>query len=67
FVWKQKWTSKEQVLNWDFKDPKIEWFKGAKLNITENCLDRHLAERGNQPAIIWEPNSPDEPHRIITY
>ncbi|MGL1493962.1 acetyl-coenzyme A synthetase N-terminal domain-containing protein, partial [Vibrio parahaemolyticus] len=53
FVWKQKWTSKEQVLNWDFKDPKIEWFKGAKLNITENCLDRHLAERGNQPAIIW--------------
>jgi acetyl-CoA synthetase len=54
-------------LEWNFKDPKVEWFKGGQLNITENCLDRHLATRGNQPAIIWEPNDPNEEHRIITY
>ena len=51
FTWKQKWDS---VLNWNFEEPKIEWFKGAKLNITENCLDRHLQTSGDQPAIIWE-------------
>ena len=39
----------------------------AKLNITENCLDRHLEEFGNTPAIIWEPNDPEEHHRILTY
>jgi len=55
------------VLEWNFKEPKIEWFKGAKLNITENCIDRHLATRGEQPAIIWEPNNPEERTRIITY
>jgi acetyl-CoA synthetase len=54
-------------LEWNFKDPKVEWFKGGQLNITENCIDRHLATRGNQPAIIWEPNDPNEEHRIITY
>jgi len=64
FQWRKKWDT---VLNWNFKEPKIEWFKGAKLNITENCLDRHLAELGDKPAIIWEPNDPQENHRILTY
>jgi len=64
FTWHQKW---DKVLEWNFKEPKIEWFKGGKLNITENCIDRHLATRGEQPAIIWEPNNPEERTRIITY
>ena len=64
FTWKKKWDT---ALDWNFKDPKIEWFQGGKLNITENCLDRHLEERGDTPAIIWEPNDPEEHHRIITY
>ena len=64
FVWRKKWY---RTLDWNFKDPKIEWFKGGKLNITENCLDRHLEKSGDTPAIIWEPNDPEEHHRIITY
>ncbi len=64
FSWKKKWN---KVLNWNFKEPYIKWFDGATLNITENCLDRHLAERGDQPAIIWEPNDPQEHHRVLTY
>lgn len=64
FVWKKKW---DKVLDWNFIEPKNEWFKGGKLNITENCLDRHLAERGNTPAIIWESNDPNEKQRILTY
>lgn len=56
-------------LKWDFKAPQVSWFKGAKLNITENCLDRHLETDGNTPAIIWEPNDPDDHHhyRVLTY
>ncbi|MCC6701491.1 MAG: acetate--CoA ligase [Fluviicola sp.] len=53
FIWKKKW---DNVLDWNFKDPKIELFVGGKLNITENCLDRHLATRGDQVAYYWEPN-----------
>jgi acetyl-CoA synthetase len=64
FEWKKKWN---KVLEWDFENPTIHWFKGAKLNITENCLDRHLKDKGNKPAIIWESNNPKEPHRTITY
>lgn len=64
FAWRKKW---DKVLNWNFTEPKIEWFKGAKLNITENCLDRHLETRGDTPAIIWESNDPEEHHRVITY
>lgn len=64
FVWKRKW---DKVLEWNFKEPKIEWFKGAKLNITENCIDRHLETMGEKPAIIWEPNNPEERVRIVTY
>ena len=64
FYWRKKW---EKVLEWNFKEPKIEWFKGAKLNITENCIDRHLKELGEKPAIIWEPNNPEERTRVVTY
>lgn len=64
FLWKKKWDS---VLEWNFKEPEIKWFKGAKLNITENCLDRHLDKIGDKPAIIWEPNDPEEDHRVLTY
>lgn len=64
FTWKKKWNT---VLNWNFKEPKVTWFEGGKLNITENCLDRHLEKNGNSPAIIWESNDPDEHHRILTY
>jgi acetyl-CoA synthetase len=64
FTWKKKW---DKVLEWNFTEPKIEWFKGAKLNITENCLDRHLIDKADQPAIIWEANDPSEHHRVLTY
>jgi acetyl-CoA synthetase len=64
FQWRKPW---DKVLEWDFKKPTIKWFNGAKLNITENCLDRHLETKGDQPAIIWEPNDPKEKNRIITY
>ena len=64
FLWKKKWGT---VLNWNFEEPKVEWFKGGKLNITENCIDRHLQELGDRPAIIWEPNNPEDRIRIVTY
>lgn len=64
FLWRKRW---DKVLEWNFKEPKIEWFKGAKLNITENCLDRHLGNWGDKPAIIWEPNDPEEHHRVLSY
>ena len=64
FTWKKKW---DKVLEWNFKEPDIKWFKGGKLNITENCLDRHLEKNANTPAIIWESNNPDEHHRVLTY
>jgi acetyl-CoA synthetase len=64
FQWHRRW---DKVLNWNFTEPRVRWFEGAKLNITENCLDRHLKERGDQPAIIWEPNDPKEQHRVLTY
>jgi acetyl-CoA synthetase len=64
FSWRRKW---DKVLEWNFTEPRVRWFEGAQLNITENCLDRHLAERGDQPAIIWEPNDPGEHYRILTY
>jgi acetyl-CoA synthetase len=64
FQWRKKW---DKVLEWNFREPKIEWFKGGKLNITENCIDRHLKALGDKPAIIWEPNNPEEKTRIVTY
>lgn len=64
FVWRKKW---DKVLEWDFSKPEIKWFEGAKLNITENCLDRHIPTRGNKTAIIFEPNDPKEEAEHITY
>ena len=64
FSWNKKW---DKVLSWNFEEPKVEWFAGAKLNITENCIDRHLATLGDKPAIIWEPNDPNERVRVVTY
>jgi acetyl-CoA synthetase len=64
FTWRKKW---DKVLEWNFTEPKVEWFKGAKLNITENCIDRHLETLGDKPAIIWEPNNPEERVRVVTY
>lgn len=64
FVWRKKWSS---ILKWDFHKPEVNWFIGGKLNITENCLDRHLPERANQTALIWEPNDPQDEAIHITY
>jgi acetyl-CoA synthetase len=64
FYWRKKW---DKVLEWDFLKPEVKWFIGGKLNITENCLDRHLAKRANQTAIIWEPNNPEDSAKHITY
>ena len=64
FSWYKKWN---KVLDWDFKKPEVTWFDGAKLNITENCIDRHLRTRGNKTAIIFEPNNPAEDALHITY
>jgi acetyl-CoA synthetase len=64
FYWRKKW---DKVLDWNFKEPKIKWFINGKLNITENCIDRHLKTLGEKPAIIWEPNNPEERTRIVTY
>ncbi|MBB1286332.1 acetate--CoA ligase [Flavisolibacter sp. BT320] len=64
FQWRKKW---DKVLEWNFTEPSVKWFLNGKLNITENCIDRHLAEMGEKPAIIWEPNNPDDRVRIVTY
>ena len=64
FLWRKKWN---KVLSWDFSKPEVKWFEGAQLNITENCLDRHLATRGDKTAIIFEPNDPNEPAEHISY
>jgi acetyl-CoA synthetase len=64
FVWRKKWN---EVLEWDFNNPSVKWFLGAKLNITENCLDRHLDTRGDKTAIIWEPNDPNESPIYLSY
>jgi acetyl-CoA synthetase len=64
FQWKKKW---DKVLEWDFAKPEVKWFKGGKLNITENCLDRHLEKRADQTAIIWEPNDPKDVAKHISY
>jgi acetyl-CoA synthetase len=64
FVWRKKW---DKVLEWDFRKPEVKWFSGGKLNITENCIDRHLATRAGQTAIIWEPNDPKDEAKKITY
>ena len=64
FVWRKKW---ENIVDWDFTKPEIKWFEGAKLNITENCIDRHLETRGDKTAILFEPNNPEDKAEHITY
>jgi len=64
FTWEKKW---EKTLEWNFDEPKIEWFKGGKLNITINALDRHLEVRGDKTALIWEPNDPHQHSVKYTY
>ncbi len=64
FTWKKKY---ESVLDWDFRTAQSKWFSGGKLNVTENCLDRHLADKADVPAIIFEPNNPEDHHRVLTY
>jgi acetyl-CoA synthetase len=64
FQWRKKW---DKVLDWNFRDPDVKWFTGGKLNITENCLDRHLADRGDQVAIKYDANDPNTPVKDITY
>jgi acetyl-CoA synthetase len=64
FQWRKPW---KKVLSWDFQEARTKWFEGGVMNITENALDRHLAERGEQPAIIWEPNNPDDKAVTLTY
>ncbi|MGP8214600.1 MAG: acetate--CoA ligase [Bacteroidia bacterium] len=64
FTWKKKWN---KVLEWNFEKPDVKWFTGGRLNITENCLDRHLGKRSKQTAIIWEPNDPNGRARHISY
>ncbi len=64
FSWHKPW---DKVLEWDFRNLDVKWFPGGRLNITENCLDRHLKDRGDQVAIIFEPNNPDAPNKTYTY
>ncbi len=64
FTWKKPWT---KVLDWSFDDYSVKWFRNGKLNITENCLDRHAEAKPNHPAIIWEPNDPEDEPEVITY
>ena len=64
FKWQQPW---DEVLRYDWSIPKTEWFLGGKLNITENCLDRHVATHPEKEAIIWEPNDPNDANVRYTY
>jgi acetyl-CoA synthetase len=64
YHWRNKWT---KTLEWNFSEPDVKWFVKGKLNITENCLDRHLENRGNKTALIWEPNDPKEKSLRFTY
>lgn len=64
FYWRKKW---DRVLDWNFSEPDVKWFLNGKLNITENCIDRHLQDLGERPAIIWEPNDPTDRVRTVTY
>ena len=64
FLWYQTW---DKVFDFDFQEAKFNWFVNAKVNITKNCIDRHLAKRGDKTAIIFEPNNPEEEAQHITY
>ena len=64
FFWRKRW---DKVVEWNFTEPNIKWFINGKMNITENCIDRHLKDLGDKPAIIWEPNDPNDRVRTVTY
>jgi acetyl-CoA synthetase len=64
FQWNKKWDT---VLDWNFSEPRVKWFDGGKMNITENMLDRHLEKKGDQIAFYWEPNDPNAKQKSITY
>jgi len=64
FTWYQKW---DKVVEFDMQEAEVKWFVNAKVNITKNCIDRHLAKRGEKTAIIFEPNNPNEDALHITY
>ncbi len=64
FIWQEKWNT---TLKWDFNTAEVKWFEGGKLNITENCIDRHLEKRGGQIAIKWVANNPKENNINLTY
>ena len=64
FTWQKPWN---KTLEWEFNTPDVKWFQGGVLNITENCLDRHLEEVGGDVALIWEPNDPKEQEVRMTY
>lgn len=64
YTWSKPWN---QVLDADFSTAQNKWFIGGQLNITENCLDRHLVDKADQPALIWEPNTPGDPAITYTY
>ncbi|HLN72392.1 MAG TPA: AMP-binding protein, partial [Prolixibacteraceae bacterium] len=64
FFWRKRF---DKVVEWEFESPSIKWYLGGKLNITENIFERNNYTIGNQPAIIWEPNDPNEQGRVLTY
>jgi acetyl-CoA synthetase len=64
FTWRKPF---DETLKWDFQGPDVKWFLNGKMNITENCLDRHIEERGDQVAILWEPNDPNGEVQTYTY
>ncbi len=64
FKWRKHW---DKTFEYDWSKPETKWFIGGQLNITENCLDRHLASKADQTAIIWEPNNPNEKSVRVTY
>ena len=64
FIWNKKWS---KVVDWDFKKANVSWFKDAKLNITINCIDRHVKNTPDKTAIIFEPNDPNEKNKSFTY
>jgi acetyl-CoA synthetase len=64
FLWRKPWS---KTLEWNFTEPSVKWFQGGKLNVTENCIDRHLKDMAGKPALIWEPNNPEDRVRVVTY
>ena len=64
FRWRKPWS---KVLDWNFEEPKMEWFKDSKLNLTENIFERLLPTHADKTAILWEPNDPNSDSVSLTY